>query len=219
MSAYTYDGIRQRISDEASVSAGPPIDEGLEAAMPEPAEWLNVIGTVDLTDRRGTIDYVQPLTAVDVPKGETPAVTIALFDAQGALLKVLPARVKLDTCRDEDEHEEGVVDTFVPHLEGLARIELRIDDQPVASYSAPAPIEEGFEAVEAAPEAAPNVRYNVQVSPDGGVTWQTVAVGITDPAAHSVKRSDFPGAASLRRRVLATDGFRTWSVADETIEN
>lgn len=222
MSAYTYEAIRERIGDEASIAAGPGIDEAVEAMMMtmEPAAWLNVIGTVDLTDRTGTIDFVQPHTAVDVPQDETPPVTIALFDAQNTLLQVVPARVKRDTCRDEDEHEEGVVDTFVPHLDGLARLELRIDGAPVASYSAP--VESGTEslaALNSLSEAAPSVRYNVQVSPDDGRTWQTVAVGIEDPAGYAIKRSDFPRAASLKRRLTATDGFRTWSVSEETIEN
>ena len=220
MSSYTYDAIRQRIVDEAG-AAGPAIPVFLEIDMAEPGRWLSVVGTVDLTDRRGSIDFVQPLVAADVPAAVPSAVTLVLFDENGQELETVPARVKLDPCRDPDEHEEGVVDTLVPHPDTLARIELRIGGEPVASFSAPSAVAEpsllAIEAAEEAAAAAENLRFNVQVSADGGETWQTVALGVTDPDAQAIKRTDFPGVKTLRRRVLATNGFRTWTVNEKDI--
>lgn len=235
MSAYTYSGILTRIGEEAAdvIEAGPPmIALAVEDEMAEQSRWLNVIGTVDFTERRGSIDYVQPLTATDVPAGgDSPDVTIALFEADDTLIEVRQARVKLDVCRDDDENEEGVVDTYVPASDRIARIELRLNDEPVASFSAPAQREPGLPLPADPPslapqdragpaiarDLAPNVRYNVQVSPDDGTTWRTVAVDIADPDAQSINRSDFPGSGQLRRRIFATDGFRTWSVSDDVI--
>jgi hypothetical protein len=54
--------------------------------------------------------------------------------------------------------------------------------------------------------ATSNITYNVQVSTDGGNTWQTVAVGRTTPDA-TIDRSQFPDAAHIMVRVIATNGF------------
>lgn len=51
-----------------------------------------------------------------------------------------------------------------------------------------------------------NVSYNVQVSADGGNTWQTVAVGRKTPDA-TIDRTQFPDASHIIVRVIATNGF------------
>lgn len=223
LSPYTYINILQRINDEAASivplpsAAGPLSAESFaEARMPQPTQWLNVVGTVDLTDRAGTIDFVQPLTAVDFPAGQSTDVAIRLLDAQGATVAELPARVKLDTCINADEHLGGVVDTFVPHDDGISTIQLQIDGEVVATYTAATGIlDDGAGPLEASESTS--VRYSVQVSPDQGATWQTVAVGLTDPETYNVGRSDFPSTPTLRRRVLETEGFHSRIVSDEQI--
>lgn len=54
--------------------------------------------------------------------------------------------------------------------------------------------------------AGNRITYNVQVSTDGGATWQTVAVGRATPDA-TIDRNQFQDAESIQVRVIATDGF------------
>jgi hypothetical protein len=114
--------------------------------------------------------------------------------------------------------ENQLVDTFrpgaaPPPLSNLRRRELEEDETaPVGvgasedavslEWDAPVADDEGAEG-----EAATSpVTYNVQVSTDGGRTWQTVAVGLTTPTA-TIDRGEFQDAASVIVRVIATNGF------------
>jgi hypothetical protein len=55
----------------------------------------------------------------------------------------------------------------------------------------------------------------LQVSTDGGQTWQTVAVGLTSPSAN-IDRSQFQDAERITVRVIATNGFdNSVSTSDE----
>jgi len=66
-----------------------------------------------------------------------------------------------------------------------------------------------------ATEAAPTVRYTVQVSTDGGATWQTASFGLTEPEAR-IDRRLLDDAETVRVRVVATDGFRR-AVTEKTL--
>ena len=66
-----------------------------------------------------------------------------------------------------------------------------------------------------AAEAAPTVRYSVQVSTDGGATWQTASFGLTEPEAR-IDRRLFDDAETVRVRVVTTDGFRR-AVTEKTL--
>ena len=220
ISAFTYAEIRQRIADEAALSAPRPRASAFRLSlgrlMKPRRVWLNIVGTVDLTGRTGSIDYVQPLEAEAAPSPvASERVTLQLYDAQGELLGSSAARVKWNACRDEDEHETGVLDTFVIRPPRLTRIELRIDGDPVATFrSGGRP--RGDTAL-ASSSAADPIRYNVQISIDKGSHWQTVAVGLSNADAYQINRADFAGVRQLRRRVLATDGLRTWPLREDDI--
>lgn len=168
-----------------------------------PERWLNIVGTVDLVERTGSIDYVQLLTADEVPTGQTEGVALTLLGPQSAFMDEIPARVKFDTHRspNPEEHFGGVLDTFAPHDERITAIQLTIDGRVVATHPDP---------------QQPAPRYDVLISPDDGNTWQTVAVGITDWEAFEVEPTDFPDARSLLRRVV-TEGFTREPVSQEYI--
>jgi hypothetical protein len=118
----------------------------------------------------------------------------------------------MEMCRDGDEDEIGIVDTFLPLDPQTARVDLTVNGQPVDSRTVPGSGGiQGFALAETAPT------YTIQVSPDDGATWQTVAVGAEQPD-YEVRRRDFPYARTLRVRVLASDGFKVWPVREQTIE-
>jgi hypothetical protein len=173
----------------------------VETAM---AKWLNIVGRVNFTRGTGTIDVMQPLAGSDLPAGEEQRARIELYDGDGQLLERLPARVKFDSCRDEDEEEIGIVDTFAPLSPETRRVALRVFDNIIDSREAPgAAGPAGF-----AMPSGGDEKYTVQVSTDEGATWQTIVVGADTPE-YDIRRRDFPNARRLRARVIATDGFNS----------
>lgn len=131
----------------------------------------------------------------------------------------------------------GVVDAIVPTLDGASSVKLLVegevaDSHPVGGETAeigalvqPEQASAGaddeqrgddldlrWEAPDAPP---PSQRYSIQVSDDGGVTWQTVATGLTEPAV-TLQPGDF-ASNQIDVRVLATTGSRTAVVGTETV--
>jgi hypothetical protein len=217
MSDYTYEHLLKRIADEAAALAGPapPAIMGFafsSANMDEeavPQMWLNVIGTVNFTSGAGTIDVLQPLTGANLPAGDETRAEVQLYDADGMMLQSVPARVKLDPSRDEDEEEIGILDTFVALDPNAVRVDLVVGGLPVDSRALKQAGGISFAAADS------GLTYTIQVSSDDG-PWQTVAVGADGPN-YDVRRADFPGARRLRVRVLAFDGSQTTPVREETL--
>ena len=63
------------------------------------------------------------------------------------------------------------------------------NDPVVATYPDTATMnnQRGLRAADLTPATT---RYSAQISPNEGATWQTVAVGLTDPRTYDVERSD-----------------------------
>ncbi len=95
------------------------------------------------------------------------------------------------------------------------------DGDPVLSWTAVAPARAGARkasrgaarATVAGPEGGSATRYTVQVSVDGGGTWQTVGYALTEPQVR-IDRAVLGDAETVKVRVTATTGFK--SVATET---
>ena len=58
--------------------------------------------------------------------------------------------------------------------------------------------------------AGADTRYTVQVSVDGGATWQTVGYALTEPQVR-IDRTVLGDAETVKVRVTATSGFRSVS--------
>lgn len=231
LSAFTYEAIRQRIASDAGRGFAPRSATRHRPAhgpdMPSRTALLNIVGTVDLTDRKGSIDYVQPMDSGNAqrdtdrpppdmegpPQDNTQRVSLRLYGPQAGSIATVPARVKFDTDSHEDQHERGVVDTLVRVPSNLDRVELLIDEQPVARY--------GFRREAFLPDGrfayvARALRYTIQVSTDGE-HWLTVAVGLQDPYSFVIDPEDFAGSERIHRRVLATDGLRTRVISADVL--
>jgi len=262
ISSYTYAALLKRLLAEAKLGAGDAGDsdeagagtealaaaDSLEVKM-ESGKFLNVVGTVNLTKRRGKIKYVNPVSTVLSPQPEKNSqVRIRVKDADGNEIKEYPAAVKLNTCSERGKAKKGVVDTVLPFHQNARILELIIGGKTVDVFKAQgAPPEianirrsEPAEALGDAADAADagnlvsiqwdvaggadamadaassNITYNVQVSSDGGNTWQTVAVGRTTPDA-TIDRSQFPEATNLKVRVIATNGFDSSVATTDTV--
>jgi len=137
-------------------------------------------------------------------------------DRKGIVDVALPRQA--DAASLELLVDDQVVDTFrpgaaPPPLSNVRRREVEEDETAAVGvgasedavsleWDAPVAEEEGVVG-----EAGTSpVTYNVQVSTDGGRTWQTVAVGLTTPTA-TIDRGQFQDAESVMVRVIATNGF------------
>lgn len=144
-------------------------------------------------------------------------------DEKGIVDVALPRRA--DAAALELVVDGAVVDTFraggpPPQVTGIRRREAAEDEVgPAGMPEDTVTFEWGVESQEdegAADAAAGSVTYNVQVSKDGGQTWQTVAVGRPTPDV-TIERGDFADAESVVVRVVATNGFDSSAVTSDEI--
>jgi hypothetical protein len=91
------------------------------------------------------------------------------------------------------------------------------DADPVLSWTpAPAPAGRRTRAAArarpagASPAAGADTRYTVQVSVDGGATWQTVGFALTEPQVR-IDRTVLGDAETVKVRITATSGFKSVS--------
>jgi hypothetical protein len=242
VSSHTYAGIRDRLVAEAALFPGPipaaPVPVGATMTDDPP---VHIAAVVNLTERTGGIDQVTPLPGAVSPTRPPQETRLALRTrtADGQT-RDYPVEFKPDSDRARDEDETGLVDAIVDLNSSVVAIELLIDGDVVASFEPGAPPGQiahlGVQPSRAEPEEAEGVRlaqrtlswddmsggapdgrstYIVQASTDGGETWQTLAVGLTDTSL-PIDPDDYAPAGQVRFRVLATNGIAyTESATDD----
>jgi hypothetical protein len=167
------------------------------------------------------------------PTDDRLALRIRLSDGS---TRIEPVVFKPDTCRLPSDDVTGLVDTVIAVDPDAVGLDLLLDGYAIATYEPgpapsvaenlrvtrvrntdPAERDEGpstggavfsWEDPNARDEelGAPEARYAVQASTDGGRTWMTLAVGATDTSL-PVDAEQFPDARQVRFRVLTTNGF------------
>jgi hypothetical protein len=201
------------------------------ALIPEASTQLvSVVGVVNLTKRQGHIRYVSPLEAGTESgiESESPVILRAKGPG-GSILREFPLHVRLNSELMPADDRVGVVDVAVMVDKTTRSLELlvggRLADSMAVGGTRPA-----AQALRVAPGAAgnqlslsveaetpaENVRYSVQISADGGKTWHTTAVGLTEPR-FSIDRSQFKPGDEVQVRVLMTNGLETAVASTETI--
>jgi hypothetical protein len=242
LSSFTYGGVYTRLVAEdalpAGATGGPATATMLTGAEGARPLGMRLIAALNLTRTSGSITSVLPAAGGgDAPaRGAEPhETTVRILDTGGAILDERPVPFQRSVREDPDEDVTGVVDVVLPTLEGAASIELLVDGQVVDSYPVggePAPVGELVRADRKAagpggtpggtlelrwevPQAPPGQRYIVQVSDDAGATWQTVAVGLAEPAV-TLTPDDLEG-DEVTVRILATTGSGTTVVRTDTV--
>ena len=240
LSSFTYSGIYDRLVAEDALPAGagaPAVAVAMDGAGGAEPSGMRLIAALNLTTTSGSITSVLPGTGDETPAGgaQPDHVTVRIRDAGGAILDERPVPFIRSTCEDPGDDVTGVVDAVLPTIEGAATIELVVDGQVVDSHPVggeATPVGELVRADRAlagpgeapggalelrweAPEAPPGQRYIIQVSHDAGASWQTVAVGLTEPAL-TVPPEELT-ADELMVRVLATTGSGTTVVRTDTV--
>ncbi|GLZ14984.1 hypothetical protein Acsp04_52190 [Actinomadura sp. NBRC 104425] len=193
-----------------------------EAGGPEPEEAAtSVVARVDLTGRRGTISHVNAVpNLAPTPPSEGAEATVRVVDPDGRSLMDLPVPVKLDSELGAGDNRTGLVDAVVAVPPGAAAIELLLGDQVVDTFRLGGPpprigsvrvlpADDGVRvAVDLDRPAEAGQTFALQVSEDGGATWQTVGVSLDRPPFHLPQ----PGPAArgeLLFKVIATNGVST----------
>lgn len=247
--SYTYEGIRRRLLAEEALGLSPahadsdvPPDSATRT-LPRRREaetemqqenFINVVGTVNLTKKTGRILYVNPVPAPTSPRALIETQTlIRVKNADGQTLREYAAPVKLNTCVDPGRDLAGVLDAVIAIPADAKALELVLEGRVVDTYQAAAAPSDAptlrrsgvtgdavtmeYDAPEsdAADATAENVSYNIQVSTDDGQTWQTVAVGRRRPDVN-IDRNQFPAGSRVTVRLLASDGFSNRVVDTQT---
>jgi hypothetical protein len=241
LSSFTYRGVLDRLAAEDALpsgtrTAGPTAVGGIDGLG---GPVMRLIAALNLTRNSGSITAVLPVSdgsgsgsdATD--RAGTHEVTIRIRDDGGATLDERPASFVPSACEDPDEDVTGVVDMDLPTPDGAASVEvlvggLVVASQPVGGEAAPlgAPVDaSGAPEADAppdvvvlrweAPGAPAGQRYVVQLRDDASGAWQTVAVGLSEPAV-TLPRDELPG-DEVTVRVLATTGSGTTLVRTDTV--
>jgi hypothetical protein len=145
---------------------------------------------------------------------------VRLRGADGNVLAEHKAHIKYDTDVPGNKDKTAIVDTVVPYRPGVASIELVlggqvVDTRKVASRApevknmlVPKTLRNDPFRVQwttAHPDRV-QVTNSVQVSYDGGKTWETVAVGLKTPQI-DLDKTRIQDPREVRVRVIANDGL------------
>jgi hypothetical protein len=192
-------------------------------------DFLAVAASVNVTRQTAEIVDARRLERALVPVGDPgPTLQLRALDEAGAELAIWNVPFLPNTEREPGEDLMGVLDAVVPFVEGVASVEVLVDGTVADTYSA-APegavgeaeltVEQAMGAAAAgmgaqavtldwsAAGAAPTgASYDVQVSTDGGASWQTVAMGLSEPRA-TIDLEGIDPDGQIELRVLAKDGF------------
>jgi hypothetical protein len=179
----------------------------------------SVVATVNLTAGTGAISFVYPVTGVPA-SGTNPdsAVVIRAAGAGDTVLDEFGVPVRLNSELEARDEQQGLVSVILPLRPQTRALELVIRGQVADTFRVAGP-PPGVRAIQ--PLATHGRRlqvgveferpletghtYAVQVSADGGRTWQTTGVGLTGTTVSVDTGSLRPG-QEIRVRVITTNG-------------
>lgn len=218
ISAYTYEGIRNRlVSENAAAAAG-------VAATPL-ADYLVVQGTVTPADPSATLGDIYRLTAPSVLANSAPGpYAIRLIGASGGVLATYPFTPRADTEDPDDLSKPLLVMEQVPFVAGTRRIEIVGGNAVLASraVSAHAPTvavtaPSGGESVD---DAGLTVSWDagdadgdvlvatVLYSRDGGVSYAPLRLHLSESSV-VIPVAELGGTTQGKVRVIVSDGVNT----------
>lgn len=204
----------------------------------EAGEFVHVVATIDERARTGRILYVNPASSTIVgDSAADPTVELLIEGAEHAELFKEPAIVRHSSCEGEGIGTTGLVQADLPRIEGMRSIVLLVDGKAVSRFDAgasAAPVQDALMGLEMSAGPSPNrqtltltqaqdlqptagVTYSVQVKPDTGELWSTIAVGRPTPKVE-IDRNQFAGARKAEVRVLRTNGFDESVIAHDMVD-
>lgn len=203
----------------------------------EAGHFVHVVATVNTKTGEGQIRYVNPAkVTIQTDAACEASVELVVEDAQGTELHREPVVIRRSSCEGGTRGDIGLIQADLPYRAGMKALALIIDGKEVSRYVAGDPPEVSVPvalSLEGLAGAAPHhrtltldkaaglqpaagVTYSVQVKPDTGGPWNTIAVGQPTPTVN-VDRNQFAGAMKAEVRVLRTTGFDEEVIAQETV--
>ncbi len=237
LSAYTYLGIRRRLAAEDALGPdgvpGPALAGGggstggsgrPDQRFPHQRRQkegqsgitINVVATVNLTQRTGKIEYVNPIKRAMFREQVGEDICLRVSGSGGQSLAEFPVPVRFDSELMPGDDRKGIVDAIISVDPTSRAIELVCDNQVIDIYRVGGPFPEvrtlrtevGLERVGIVANADETEgTYSVQISVDAGQTWQTMGIGLKTPSLE-IERSQFEPGQDVRVRVIATNGLR-----------
>jgi hypothetical protein len=180
----------------------------------------SVVSNVNLTTGSGTIAFVYPVTGLPVSGilQESEVVIRAAAD-DGTMLDEFPVQVKLNSELAPGDERRGLADPVLPLRAATRALHLVIGGQTADSFSVggtlPAvraiqPVGQQGRLLQVAVEFERALEggqdFAVQVSSDGGQTWQTVAVGLRENV-FAVDAGQFGAGKEIQLRVITSNGI------------
>jgi len=218
----------------------------MEAKL-EKRKFVHVVATVDLGSNTAAILYVNPSTVGIVSNDiGNPEVEMSVEDATGAQKQMRHPVVRFASSKPGATPTVGLIQEDIPYEPWMSVVKLFVNGQEAARYVAgPATVshDDGLAVrgvvpgaspfvVEAPSPARPNrrrlrpsggmqpregVTYTVQVKPEGDDAWHTITIGRDTPETE-IDRNQFPGASSVRVRVLQTNGFDERALGEQRVD-
>ena len=240
LSAFTYGGIRTRLTAENAIGAGTPPPGAAAAGPGDAVAGIHVVAAANATRSTGSLSAVLPSPSEPSPPDDAPGrepFSLVLATARGRTLVEQPVAFQPSACELPDDDVTGTIDVVLPSDPEARRIELRhgdrvLDSRPIGGAAMPAAgpgaasaaglrrVDDGRHdevVVEwDAPGPSAGRRYLVQASADDGATWRTVGLDLADPTVR-IDPDDFPGRPEIAVRVIATSGTDQAVVAEDRI--
>jgi hypothetical protein len=185
---------------------------------------VSIVATVNLTRHEAKILYVNHVARAMVPATvSSRRAALRLTDAQGKVLGEDPVQVRETTDILPGEDRTALIDAVIPDRPETATIELlllgKVVDRLRVSKSAPmvngvkvlapraedSPLDITWEATD--PDGD-KLTYVVQISSDGGKTWETLAIGLKE-ARLTLTADQVRGRRQGLIRVTANDGYHS----------
>jgi len=239
--SYTLAAIHERLTAENLQFPAPLAHfnfamDAVTAAKPE-SVLTHVLAMINLESGVGRIVSVQPVErgVPSRPTPDSPAI-LETLDAQGNVLLSRPLRIKKSTCC-EGETCHGMIDALLPTPPEVQQIRLLYKGAVVDTFRVATPtptpslltsqpnilsfatnsIATAAAAAEVAPAEREKLFYTVQISRDGGTTWETIGSALKTPDI-SLNKSDYPVATKILIRTRATNGFKvTETIREEAL--
>jgi len=228
ISKFTYDAVRTAINSTFAYLASPPsADLGEQEDQP----YLVVRGTVDFdNDTASFLPFGTLESPVQPPTPEAGDYTLQLLDAVGGLIREVPFKpteFRADasiTGGGEDpglglflipvRQDPAIKEAVVIHNQARLATAVTSPNPPTVQVIFPngGELLSGDKAVLAwmgsDPDPGDVVTYLVQISSDGGSTWDTL---VTDwpEESYEVDLNVVKGSSNSLLRVMASDGFNT----------
>ena len=146
LSAFTYDGIRTRLTAESTIGAGAPPPGAAAAGPGDGVAGIHVVAAANVTRATGSLSAVLPSSSEPSPPDDAAGrepFSLVLATARGRTLVEQPVAFQPSACELPDDDVTGTIDVVLPSDPKARRIELRhgdrvLDSRPIGGAALPA---------------------------------------------------------------------------------